>query len=356
MQKKHTALAVVSITNTAVVGYGYAGRAFHSYLVGLADGLNLYAIATRNDERRAAAREAYPNTQIYQTIDEVIADDKIDLVVLATPHYTHAELAIKAMDAGKHVVTDKIIAMNTAEADAMIAASERNNVMFSVFHNRRWDWDYLTVKKVIADGLLGTPYLFQVAIMRYGAPGGWRGVKSQSGGILYDWPAHFVDQALQFVQVPVQSVFCDIHYNTKWDTDIGNYANLIIKFENDVRYQIEIGNLSKAEKPRWYVVGDEGGLIKYGLDPQEGPMRDGDIDAAEENPANYAKVWTEAGGERRELVVESVRSTWKSYYQNIADVLNKGAELVVKSEEMRKVMQVYDAAMQSAETGQTVQF
>ena len=342
--------------NTTVIGYGYAGRAFHSYLIGLEEGLNLYAIATRNAERREAAREAYPNAKMYQTIDEVIADDAIDLVVLATPHDTHAELAIKAMDAGKHLVTDKIMAMNAAEADAMIAASERNDVMLSVFHNRRWDWDYLTVRKVIADGLLGTPYLFQVGIMRYGAPGGWRGIKKHSGGILYDWPAHFVDQALLFGDAPVESVYCDIHYNTKWDTDIGNYGNLIIKFENDMRYQIEISNLSMAEKPRWYVVGDEGGLIKYGLDPQEGPMREGDIDSAEEDSANYAKVWTAAGGERRELVVESVRGSWKSYYKNIADVLNDGAELVVKPEEMRNVMQVYDAAMQSAETGQTVRF
>lgn len=342
--------------NTAVIGYGYAGRAFHSYLIGLEEGLNLYAIATRNAERREAAREAYPNAKMYQTIDEVIADDAIDLVVLATPHDTHAELAIKAMDAGKHLVTDKIMAMNTAEADAMIAAGERNDVMLSVFHNRRWDWDYLTVKKVIADGLLGTPYLFQVGIMRYGAPGGWRGIKKHSGGILYDWPAHFVDQALLFGDAPIDSVYCDIHYNTKWDTDIGNYGNLIIKFENDLRYQIEISNLSMAEKPRWYVVGDEGGLIKYGLDPQEGPMREGDIDSAEQDPANYAKVWTAAGGERRELVVESVRGSWKSYYKNIADVLNDGAELVVKPEEMRNVMQVYDAAMESAETGQTVRF
>ncbi len=342
------------MVNTAVIGYGYAGRAFHTYLVSLADGLNLYAIATRDPERREAARQAYPNAQSYETIDEVIADDAVDLVVLATPHDTHAELAIKAMDAGKHVVTDKIMAMNTAEADAMIAASKRNDVLLSVFHNRRWDWDYNTVKKIIDDGLLGTPYLFQVAIMRYGAPGGWRGIKSQSGGILYDWPAHFVDQALQLVTAPVEYVFCDIHYNTRWDTDIGNYGNLIIKFENDVRYQIEIGNLSKAEKPRWYIVGDLGGLIKYGLDPQEGPMRDGDIDAAQQDPKNYAKVWTEAGGENREIVVESVQTTWKSYYQNIADVLNKGAELVVKPEEIRKLMQVYDAAMQSSETGETV--
>ena len=90
---------------------------------------------------------------MYQTIDEVIADDAVNLVVLATPHDTHAELSIKAMDAGKHVVTDKIMAMNAAEADAMIEASERNNVLLSVFHNRRWDWDYNTVKKIIDAGL-----------------------------------------------------------------------------------------------------------------------------------------------------------------------------------------------------------
>ncbi|MCH8293472.1 Gfo/Idh/MocA family oxidoreductase [Candidatus Poribacteria bacterium] len=342
------------MVNAAVIGYGYAGRCFHTYLIGLAEGLNLYAIASRNAERRQSATENYPGVKSYETIDQVIADDEVQLVVLATPHDTHAELAIKAMDAGKHLVTDKIMCMNAAEADAMIEASERNGVMLSVFHNRRWDWDYLTVKKVIEDGLLGEPYLFQVGIMRYGPPRGWRGSKAQSGGILFDWPAHFVDQALQLVQAPVKTVFCDIHYGTRWDIDIGNYANLIIKFENDVRYQIEISNLAKVDKPRWYVIGERGGLIKYGLDPQEGPMVAGDIDAAEEDPANYAKVCTEADGENRELVVESVRGTWKSYYQNISDVLNNGAELAVKPEEVRRTMAVYDAAMRSSETGETV--
>ncbi|MCZ6679721.1 MAG: Gfo/Idh/MocA family oxidoreductase [Candidatus Poribacteria bacterium] len=342
--------------NTAVIGYGYAGRCFHAYLVGLADGLNLYAIASRNAERREAAAEAHPGTKNYETIDQVIEDSHVDLVVFATPHDTHAELAIQAMDAGKHVVTDKIMCMSAAEADAMIEASQRNDVLLSVFHNRRWDWDYLTVRKIIADGLLGVPYLFQVAIMRYGPPRGWRGVKKQSGGLLYDWPAHFVDQALQLVSAPVKTVFCDIHYGTRWDIDIGNYANLLITFENDVRYQIEISNLAKVEKPRWYVLGDFGGLVKCGLDPQERPMVARNIDAAEEDPANYAKVWTEAAGEQRELVVESVRGSWKSYYQNISDVLNKGAELIVKPEEVRQVMLVYDAAMCSSETGEAVQF
>ena len=340
--------------NAAVVGYGYSGKSFHSYLIGLADGINLYAISTRNPERQKSAARDHPDARIYSNIDELLSDDKVDLVVLATPHNTHRDLAIKAMDAGKNVITDKIMCMNAREAKEMIEASKRNNVMLSVFHNRRWDWDYLTVKKVIEDGLLGKPYLFEVAIMGYRKPRGWRAVKAQSGGILYDWPAHFIDQALQLVPAEVEKVFCDIKYRDKWDIDIGNYAKLLISFSNDVLYQIGIGNLAAIRKPRWYILGHLGGLIKYGLDPQEGPMRKGNIDAAEEDPANRAQVCTMASGKREEMVIDSVRGSWKSYYQNISDVLNKGADLAVKPEEVYKAMRVYDAAMKSAETGKVV--
>ena len=178
-----------------------------------------------------------PEARIYPNLDALLADERVDLVVIATPHYTHRDLAIRAMSAGKHVVVDKIMCMNAQEAAEMIAASERNRVMLSVFHNRRWDWDYLTVKKAIAEGLLGQPYLYEVAIMRYGAPRGWRAVKAQSGGILYDWPAHFVDQALQLVQADVESVFCTTARRETWDIDIENYAHLLIRFSNDALYQ-----------------------------------------------------------------------------------------------------------------------
>jgi scyllo-inositol 2-dehydrogenase (NADP+) len=340
--------------NVAVVGYGYAGKHFHAYLSGLAEGLNLYAISTRNPDRQRAAAADYPEAVIYPTLDEALADPKVDLVVLATPHDTHRDLAVQAMDAGKHVVTDKVMAMNAQEAEEMIAASERNGVMLSVFHNRRWDWDYLTVKKVIEDGLLGDLYLFQVGIMSYRGPRGWRGVKARSGGILYDWPAHFIDQALQLVPAGVESVFCETKVRDIWETDIENYAKLLIRFANDVLYQVEIGNLAAVPIPRWYVLGDKGGLIKYGLDPQEGPMREGRIDEAQENPEDRARVVTYARGERQELILDSVRGTWKSYYQNIADVLIQGAELAVRPAQVLQVMRVYDAAMQSAETGQVV--
>jgi scyllo-inositol 2-dehydrogenase (NADP+) len=340
--------------NASIVGYGYAGRAFHAYLIGLAEGLNLYAIATRNPERQNAAAHAHPDAKIYGPIDDLLADDQVDLVVIATPHYTHHDLAIKAMDAGKHVVTDKIMCMNAREAEAMIAASQRNDVLLSVFHNRRWDWDYLTVKQAIADGLLGEPYLFQAAIMRYRSPHGWRADKAKGGGILYDWPAHFVDQALQLVDADVRSVYCQIKQRDRWNTDIGNYAKLLINFANDVIYEIEISNLAAIEKPRWYVLGNLGALIKYGLDPQESALRAGNIDAAEEDPAHRAQVHTMVNGEQKTMVLDSVQGSWKAYYQNISDVLNHGAALAVKPDEIYSMMRVYDAAMASAATGKVV--
>ena len=340
--------------NYGVVGYGYSARAFHCYLPTLAEGLNLYAIAARNPQAQQQAAADHPEARIYDGLDALLKDDHVQLVILATPHDTHHNLAIQAMDAGRHVVTDKVMALNAREAEEMIEAAERNRVMLSVFHNRRWDWDYLTVKKVVEDGLLGQPFLYHAAIAGYGVPRGWRGVKAQSGGIMYDWGAHFMDQALQLVPEPVETVFCDIIYRPNTGTDIGNYGLIRMQFADGTRYAVEVTNLCGIEKPRWFVQGDQGSLIKYGLDPQEDAMRRRAILEAEEDPARYARVVTYRSGWREEIVVPSVKGSWVSYYQNISDVLNEGAELIVKPEQVLRVMRVYDAAMRSAETNQVV--
>lgn len=340
--------------NVGVVGYGYSGRAFHAYLVGLAEGLRLYAISTRDPARQEAARREHPEARVYATMGELLTDRAVELVVLATPHDTHRDLAIQAMNAGKHVVTDKIMAMDAAQAAEMIEASQRNGVLLSVFHNRRWDWDYLTVRQAIAEGWLGEPYLFQTAIMRYRSPGGWRASLAHSGGILFDWPAHLVDQALQLVGAPVRAVDCQTLSRAHWDSDIESYARLSLRFANDVTYEIEVGNLAAAPKPRWYVLGDGGALVKYGLDPQEGYLKQGRIEAAEEDPADRARITTHVRGQEESWTVESVRGSWTAYYCNIAGALNHGAELAVKPEQVYQAMRVYDAAARSARTGEVV--
>ena len=343
---------MASDINAAVVGYGFAGKCFHSYLIGLAHGLNLYAISTRDPGRRAAAKDDH-GVKTYPSIDELLKDDNVDLVVIATPHDTHLELATKCMDAGKNVVVDKAMCMNTAEADAMIQASKKNNVMLSVFQNRRWDGGYLTVKKAIDDGLLGDVFLIQATILGYGPPRSWRGIKAQVGGQIYDWGAHLVDQALRLVPSGVDAVFCDSQHR-KWDIDIESHLNCIIRFKNGVSYGIELSNICRIRKPRWFVVGDAGALSKTGLDPQERAMINGDIDSAKEVPENRAKVTTEVNGEVKEMTLETIPGHWRSFYQNISDVLNKGAELAVKPEEVRENMRLIDAIVKSAETGVSV--
>jgi scyllo-inositol 2-dehydrogenase (NADP+) len=340
------------VITVGIVGYGFAGRGFHAYLIGRVPALRLAAVASRSAERRARAEQDC-GVATYATPEEMLERSGVDLVVIATPHNTHAELTCQALAAGKHVVVDKIMCLSTAEADRMIATAEQQGRMLSVFHNRRWDWDYLTVRRALAEGWLGAPYLFESTVMRYRGPRGWRAEVEASGGLLSDWGAHLIDHALQLVPAPVRSVSCDLQYRG-WGSEIGSYVRLLLRFENDVLYSIEIGNLARAEKPRWLVLGERGALVKYGLDPQEPAMLRGEIEAAIEEPSHRARVRTELGGLATELVLESARGDWTDYYRNIAEALAGRAALVVRPEEARAVVAVYAAALESARTGASV--
>ena len=338
--------------NVGIVGYGFAGRGFHAYLVSRVPELRLAAVASRDPQRRRQAEQDYA-VATYATLEELLERGGVELVIVATPHDTHATLACQAMAAGKHVVVDKVMCLNAAEADAMLAASRRHGVLLSVFHNRRWDWDYLTVKQILDAGMLGAPYLIEAAVLRYRGPRGWRGDAAASGGLLYDWGAHLIDHALQLVPGAVESVTCDIQYRG-WGEQIGSYARLLLRFAGGVLYGIELGNLARADMPRWLVLGERGSLVKHGLDPQEPALLRGDIEPAVEEPAQRARVRTELHGLATELVVESVRGDWTAYYRNIADTLAGRAELLVQPEQVRRAMAVFDAAMESARTGATV--
>ena len=341
-----------SVIKVGIVGYGYAGRNFHSYLVRLADGLHLEAIASSSPEKRAQiARERGCRT--VESAEQLFADPAIDLVVLATPHDTHAPLAIAALQAGKHVVTDKVMCLSVAEADAMIAASRRAGKLLSVFHNRRWDWDYSTVRQVMRDGLLGRPYLFECAVLGYGQPRGWRGDPARCGTVLHVWGAHLLGQALQLVDSPVVEVFAHVAH-VRPEPAIGNYGKLVLRFEDGTTYDISCGNLARQTKPRWYILGDRGSLVREALDPQEPAMNRGDIDAAREDPSARARVRTTIADLPAEMTVETVRTSWKSYYQNIADTLHGKAELAVTPESVRRSIAVYDAAAQAMVSGHSV--
>lgn len=291
--------------NVGVVGYGFAGRGFHSYLIRKAEGLNLYAVASRDEGRRQQAVKDY-GVKTFATLEEMLDDKAVQLVVIATPHSTHEALCIQAMNAGRHVVVDKIMCMTVAEADRMIAAAKRNKVFFSVFHNRRWDGDFLTIRRVIDEGLLGRVFQIESCVGSYGSPRrGWRGVKELAGGHLYDWGAHMVDHGLLFAgglgKAKVESVYATSEFR-KWDITVESHVRCQVKFKDTggytggLRFMIEVSRLCRIPKPRWVVLGEEGTLVKEGLEPQERSMLAGKIEAAKEDPQNYARVKTTLNG------------------------------------------------------------
>lgn len=332
-----------------VVGYGYAGRAFHSYLVGLADGLHLRGVMARREEQRAQA-EQERGCLTYASMDEMLADRDVRVVVIATPHDSHCDLALQAMRAGRHVVTDKVICMTTAEADRMIEEAGKQNVLFSVFHNRRWDGDFLTIKQIIDEKRIGQLTTVEECIYGYGTPRTWRGQMEKVGSCLFDWGAHLVDQALMAVRCPVERVVGTAQF-MRPEFTVESWARCQIHFANGVIWVVEQSNSAYVKKPHWLVLGTNGALIKHGVDPQEDYMKRGEIENAVEDPANRAQLTTP---ERGAETIDTLKGDWRKYYQNIADVLLRGADLAVRPEECRRALRILTAYLESIETRQAV--
>ena len=340
---------------TVVVGYGLAGRAFHCPLIRRQPGLYLYGIVARVPEIRAQAISTWgPEVRGYADLQEALDDPQVELVVIATPHDSHAELAVRTLESGRHCVVDKVMALTTADADRMIAARDHSGCVLSVFHNRRWDWDYLTVKEAFQQGILGRPLLIESSVCRHAPPQRWRGQARTAGTILHDWGAHLVDQALQLGLGPC-------HRLTAWlvpapwpDVDSGAHGRILMEF-GDTLFQIESSRICRLDRPRWWIVGTEAGLMKFGIDPQENALRGGDIDRAAE-PTEFQAIVRRAdsAGQTVETQFPTKRGHWDSYYRNIALHLEGRSVLAVTAEQAREVVHVLESATRSARDHSTV--
>lgn len=332
---------------TVVVGYGLAGRSFHCPLVARQTGLKLHGVVARNPEVRAAAA-AECGVATYASLDDALADPEVRLIVIATPHDSHADLAVQTLKAGRDCVVDKVMALSTAEADRMIAARDASGRMLSVFHNRRWDWDFLTVKNLLEKGELGRPLLFETAVCRYAPPRTWRGRAAEAGTILHDWGAHLVDQALQLGLGPCRRLSSWLAPAPWPGVDSGGHGRISMEFDGALVH-VETSRISRFDRPRWWVLGTDGAFVKWGIDPQEDALRAGDIDRADE-PAAHQGVLRRgsSANDLRETPVPTVRGHWDSFYANIAAHLESRAPLAVTAEQARDVVAVLDAAARAA--------
>lgn len=345
--------------SVGLVGYGLAGRIFHRQLVASEPGMRVTAVVTANENRRQQAVNDLPEARLYDRYDDLLLDESVDLVVLGTPHDLHETQAIAACEAKKHVVVDKIMALGAASADRMIAAARRHDVVLSVFHNRRWDSDFLTVKQAIASGRLGEVYSVESSVARFGSPPApdrprpWRAQAAHGGGPFRDWGAHLMDQAVQLFGPRPELVFADFQY--RWPgVDVETAAVCWMRFPNGVRYRVEVGAISHTPRPRWYIRGSRAALTIWGLDPQEDALKRGQVVAGAPAAAMPADAVRLEGPAAAEGPLPIVPGDYAAYYRNVAAAVRGDEPLIVHPEGVRDVLAATDAAIRSAAEGMAV--
>lgn len=340
--------AVIDI-GVGIAGYGYAGRYWHAPLIRNTPGLSIRAIFSRSEERRTqAAKELGVPT--YKSYETLITDPSVELVVIATPHDTHAPLCIAATEAGKHVIVEKMMCLSVAEGKAMIASADRAGVTFSVFQCRRWDSDFLTVQSVLGDELLGEIHTVESCIVSSSFSvehHSWRRQAANGGGPLRDWGAHLLDQAVVLYGGWPEAVFGDCQYHQpKWDVETA--AQVWLRYRNGVRFSIEVGGIEAIPKPRWLIHGSRGALIQYGRDPQQAALRRGVVGPRPLKPENAPRLFLQHQATHREVFPTVIPGNYLAYYANIRETLRGREPLAVQPDDVLSSIRLIEAASEAA--------
>ncbi|MFD0361464.1 Gfo/Idh/MocA family oxidoreductase [Nocardia sp. GCM10030253] len=349
----------MSSIEVAIIGYGLAGSVFHAPLIASEPRMRVATVVTGSDERAEQARQEHPGVRVVASADELFADTTgLDLVVIATPNRTHAPLARHALDAGLPVVVDKPFAVSVAEAEDLVARAERAGLALSVFQNRRWDGDFLTVRELDTDGRLGEVRRFESRFERWRPvpKGGWREVGSaeDGAGLLFDLGSHLVDQALTLFG-PVRTVYCELD-RRRAGIQTDDDAFLALTHESGVRSQLWMSAVAPQLGPRLRVLGSEAGYVTYGLDPQEEALRagrrpdDGEGQWGTVEPERYGLL----GADPNTAPYPTLAGNYLAFYSAMAAALLDGAAVPVNPRDAISTLLILDAARRSAARAEIV--
>ncbi len=342
----------------AMVGFGgMAG--WHYDLIERIDNLTVAGIWDTKAERReyALSRQIH----VYESLEDLLADKSVDLVLVATPNDFHKSIAIQAMESGKNVVSEKPVTLSSRDLREMIEASERTGRFLTVHQNRRWDEDFLTVKKVMEEGKLGDIFRLESRVHgSRGIPGDWRQEKEHGGGMVLDWGVHLLDQALLlFPGVKLETVYATLTNVTNQLVDDGFTADL--GFANGVHMLVEVGTSNFIGLPRWYVLGTDGTAMieDWGRDVRI--VRALGTDEKDVVPVRTAAGLTKTMAPRRDDSIHSeeepeVSSDIREFYQNVMAVLEGREESRIRLDEVARVMGLMEAVFRSAEEKRVVRF
>lgn len=344
--------------NLGIIGYGGMGKLHAKYAPTL--GVNIAAACDIRDDR---CKEAEANgIKAYRSADELLADPKVNTVILTVPNYLHCQMCKKAARAGKNIITEKPAAMTTAELDEMETACKEAGTFFTSHQNRRWDRDMLIVKKAYDEGTLGK--IFTIESKLHSGNGymhEWHIYKKYGGGMMYDWGVHLIDQILFMLSgVKIKSVYADI--KSVLHEEVDDYFKIILKMTNGIICHIELSTYILKYQPRWLAAGDKGTLIVDDFECHGAVYRTGEM--LEKLPP---KITETAAGPTRQfapvppggIVTEAlpeVQSDLGDFYRNVIDVINGRAESLIKISEVRRVLKVMEACWESAENNRTIYF
>lgn len=319
---------------TAVLGFGTSGRIFHAPFLAADDRFEVSVIATSDPGRAEQARSEHPGAEIVATAAEALdrAAD-LDLVVVGTPPATHFDLAAAAIDAGLHVVVDKPFVVRSGDGAELVRRAEAAGVSLTVFQNRRWDADLLTLKRLLDGGELGDPLVFE-SRFEWWKPEGMRDWKGRTdvadgGGILYDLGPHLIDQALHLFG-PVESVHGETtRHLASADADADDDAVVLLRHANGVSSRLTMNSVSAAAGPRFHVLGTRAAYTKHGLDRQEpqliSGLRPGDDGLGREPEENHGVLATPEGAAR----IAPERGDYAGFYRRLGDHLDGDGDVPV---------------------------
>ncbi|MCF7750485.1 oxidoreductase [Bacillus subtilis subsp. subtilis] len=336
-----------------LIGYGLAGSVFHAPLIQHTAGLALHSIASSQRDRLL---RSFTDVRIHARPRELLDDPALDAVVIAAPNADHAPLAIAALQAGKHVLVDKPFALDVAQAEAILQAADEAGRVVSVFQNRRFDADFLTLQQLLADGVLGEVAECHSHFDRYRPQvrDRWRESDAPGAGLWMDLGPHLLDQMLQLFGWP-QAISADLMAQREGARS-DDYFHAVLHYPRH-RAIVHAGSLVAATTPRFTVHGSAGSYLKQGRDVQEDQLRDGIAPGAPGwglDPVHGQRVTVDADGHPHHASVDNAQGDYRRLYAAFRDAMHGVGEATVSTREAMQVMRLLEAGRHSARSGQRI--
>jgi scyllo-inositol 2-dehydrogenase (NADP+) len=340
---------------TGIAGYGKSAKVFH---IPFLSTMKEFTITSVLERHREDSKKQMPDVRVAKSIEELINNDDNELIVITTPNDTHFEYASKALKAGKHVVLEKPFTNTTDEAAELINISKDTGKILSVYQNRRYVSDFLTIRDIIDKKLLGEVHEFNAMYDRFrpdAIPGSWRESEVPGSGILYDLGPHLIDQALTLFGNP-EAITADVK-KQRLQVNADDYFNIWMQY-GSLKVILHSGMLVREQGPRYMIHGMKGSFIKYGEDPQEEKLRAGELplgdDWGQEPPAHYGLLHTEINGKVIRETVPSKKGDYGLYYKNIYNTIVNNAPLLEKPEDGYNTIRIVELALESSKLKKTI--